>query len=36
MGAVLTRAARPEEALAELDRIVATLDLPVISGGDWE
>lgn len=34
MGAVLTRAARPEQALAELDRLVASLDLPVISGAD--
>ena len=34
MGAVLTRAARPGDALAELDRVVASLDLPVISGGD--
>lgn len=34
MGAVLTRGARPEQALAELDRLVASLDLPVISGVD--
>lgn len=34
MGAVLTRAPRPEQALAELERLVRSLDLPVISVAD--
>lgn len=34
MGAVLTRAGGPEQALSELDRLVGSLDLPVISLAD--